>query len=167
MSTSTEAVVASTYLRGEVSADDIVAITTDVWACFLGEEVYRVPESTPGLDDESVLASVGITGTWGGHVLLELPLAGAETAARRMLDVESVTENEIVDALEELSNMVGGNVKSLLPTPCHLGLPMVVQGAVAHTPGSDTVQVCRAFLGWADSTVRVSVWAKNHRERNG
>jgi chemotaxis protein CheX len=148
-------------------SDDIVAITSDVWSCFLGEEVYPIPDDAAGLDDESVLASVGITGSWGGHVLLELPAAGAEEAAKRMLGAEEVTANEIVDALGELSNMVGGNVKSLLPTPCHLGLPMVVQGSMAHTPGSDTTEVCRASLGWADSTVRVSVWAKNVRDLNG
>ncbi|MDQ2756773.1 MAG: chemotaxis protein CheX [Actinomycetota bacterium] len=150
-----------------VQRDALVAITTDIWSCFLGEEVHPLPEGVAGPHDESVLASVGIVGAWGGHVVLELPVAGAEKAAKRMLGIGEVTGLEIVDALGELGNMVGGNVKSLLPTPCDLGLPIVVRGAVAPAPGNDTVEICRAFLGWADSTVRVSVWADTNHDRNG
>jgi len=43
----------------------------------------------------------------------------------------------------------------------------VVQGTVAPAAGTDTIEICRAFLGWADTTVRVSVWAKTNRDRNG
>ena len=32
------------------------------------------------------------------------------------------------DALGELTNILGGNLKALLPGPCHLGLPTVGSG---------------------------------------
>ena len=35
---------------------------------------------------------------------------------------------EVRDALGELTNMLGGNLKALLPGPCFLGLPTVVSG---------------------------------------
>ncbi len=167
MSAQTDSQLVAAPASVELQAHDLVAITSDVWSCFLDEEVYPMPEDTADLNAESVLASVGIVGAWGGHVLLELPMAGAETAAKRMLGLEEVTALEIVDALGELTNMVGGNVKSLLPPTCHLGLPMVVKGTVAPVGGTDTIEICRAFLGWADTTVRVSVWAKTNRDRNG
>jgi len=165
MTAPTAARVEGSPTSAEVRSDDIVAITADVWSCFLGEDVHPLPDASAGLGDDSYLASIGIMGAWGGHVLLELPLAGAELAAKRMLGIETVTMLEVVDALGELSNMVGGNIKSLLPMPCHLGLPMVVQGTVAPAAGSDTVEICRAYLGWADSTVRVSVWARTRATR--
>jgi CheY-specific phosphatase CheX len=32
------------------------------------------------------------------------------------------------DALGEITNMTGGNIKALLPGACHLSLPAVVEG---------------------------------------
>ena len=69
-----------------------------------------------------------------------------------------VTDAEVVDALGELTNMIGGNVKSLLPAPSQLSLPMVsdsvwpttVPGSVAGVPG-------RVHASVADS-VHISVW---------
>lgn len=149
-----------------IGAEDLVAISTDVWECFLGEEVW--PLTTEHTDaSPTVLATVGVTGAWGGHVLIELTADGAERAARAMLGLDRVTSADVTDAVGELANMVGGNVKSLLPAPSHLGLPMVVTGTLAPTPGSDTVEMSRADLAWADTSLRVSVWAKTWRTAPG
>ncbi|MCU0705946.1 MAG: chemotaxis protein CheX, partial [Fimbriiglobus sp.] len=40
-----------------------------------------------------------------------------------------VTPAELADALGELANMVGGNLKALLPDGCRLSLPSVEPGA--------------------------------------
>jgi chemotaxis protein CheX len=70
---------------------------------------------------------------------------------------EVVTDAEVVDALGELTNMIGGNIKSLLPAPSQLSLPMVAESVwPTSVPGS--VSVCKlAFTAGAD-VVQISVW---------
>jgi chemotaxis protein CheX len=151
----------------ELSEDDLVAICSDVWACFLGEEPdpYAPPLDTAGeAAATTVLATIGITGAWAGQVLLTMPTEGALLATRRMTGTDEPSAVDVADAIGELCNMVGGNIKSLAPSPSHLGLPIVVSGAAAPALGSEAVQVRRADLGWAGTTVHVSVWARpTHR----
>ena len=46
-----------------------------------------------------------------------------------------VTDEEINDALSEMINIIGGNLKSLLPQPNQLSLPMVdLKGTGTHFP---------------------------------
>ena len=51
---------------------------------------------------------------------------------RRLLEVDrpvpEMSDEEIGDALGELATMTGGNVKALLPQPCDMSLPAVVEG---------------------------------------
>ena len=64
---------------------------------------------------------------------------------------------EVVDALGELTNMIGGNVKSLLPAPSQLSLPMVSESVWPTTvPGS--VAVCRIAFTVGTDVAHISVW---------
>jgi chemotaxis protein CheX len=47
-----------------------------------------------------------------------------------MLDLQqgAASPDDVRDALGELANMVGGNIKGLLPGPTQLSLPLVVEG---------------------------------------
>ena len=59
--------------------------------------------------------------------------AGIESSAASVSDSQ--------DAVGELANMTGGNVKALLPMTCRLSLPRVVEGT-GHTtrpPGGELV----------------------------
>ena len=60
-------------------------------------------------------------------------------------------EEDIEDGLGELANVVGGNVKAVLPGPSALGLPVVGAAPVA---GSDT---CRVDLLWRGRSLTISV----------
>ena len=54
---------------------------------------------------------------------------------------QSATAEQTQDALGELTNMVGGNIKALLPVPSRLSLPAVAEGAdyLALLPGGRVV----------------------------
>jgi chemotaxis protein CheX len=52
-----------------------------------------------------------------------------------MLGREPQGEAELVDAIGEIANMTGGNVKALLPGPSVLSLPEVAAGTAAAVPG--------------------------------
>jgi chemotaxis protein CheX len=84
--------------------------------------------------DESphvVTSLIGISGKASGVVALRFPRRTAIELARRFLtsDVTSVNE-EVIDALAELANMVGGSAKAQfnIDPPPTLSLPIVVEG---------------------------------------
>ena len=74
---------------------------------------------------------IQIAGAWEGAVVC----IGSEALVRRAAAVmfgipaEALTVELLHDAFGELTNMVGGNLKALLPGPSFLCLPAVVEGA--------------------------------------
>ena len=68
-----------------------------------------------------------------------------------------LTTADLHDALGELTNMTGGNLKALLPEPCTLGLPVVVEGVDYRfrLPGSAPVR--RSAFRVGDEPIVVTV----------
>jgi len=62
------------------------------------------------------------------------------------MPAEEVTSDEIGDALGELANVLGGNVKAMLPAPSTMSLPTVSETKHPQWPG--TVEVCRTLVTW-------------------
>lgn len=87
-------------------------------------------DATPPPGKRTLSAIVNITGAVDGAVVLHVTEAFATLTASRMFAIpeEKVTRTDQQDALGELCNVVGGNFKSLLPEPCRLSLPTVVDG---------------------------------------
>lgn len=142
-----------------VSPDDVAIITQDVWASFLGVEIYQVAVDESLAGRPSMVGAVRVTDAWFGAVVLEMtPGLSRQVAATMFASTpDAVTEPEVVDALGELTNMIGGNVKSLLPAPSQLSLPMVSESVWPTTvPGS--VAVCRIAFAVGPDLVHISVW---------
>jgi CheY-specific phosphatase CheX len=115
----------------EVAQEDIRSVAEDVWSSVLGLAIAPAQVPTPRLDgQDSLLASVHISGAWEGTVLLECAAALMSRAAAAMLEMapEDLGADEVHDVLGELANIIGGNIKGLLPGPSSLSLPTVVQG---------------------------------------
>ena len=142
----------------DLTLDAVVAVSTDVWACFLGADQELLPAFEPrGPVAQGYVSSVTVTGAWNGHVILELTEEAALLAARAMVGTPDVGPGEVTDAVGELVNMVGGNVKSLMPGPSALTLPVVAAGRAAHS--TDVAEVARFDALWCGEPVRVSVHA--------
>jgi chemotaxis protein CheX len=86
----------------------------------------EIPRERPALT-----GCVHIDGAWNGAALVEceLPLARRITAVLFDRPAGDVSLHDVRDALGEITNMIGGNVKALLPAPSRLSLPTVVEGA--------------------------------------
>ncbi|MGE3818576.1 MAG: chemotaxis protein CheX [Isosphaeraceae bacterium] len=112
---------------GEQSLRDAVRT---VWSTVLGLEI--APDAPGPAPQRGVRGLVKITGRWQGAVTMDCPRDLARQAAALMLGVEpgETTPVQIHDAVGELTNMIGGNVKPLLPRPCKLAPPEVVDGAI-------------------------------------
>jgi CheY-specific phosphatase CheX len=91
-----------------------------------------------GEDDSTVVGFVEIDGPWRGRVTVSCSeqLATTITAQMFEMDPAETTKAELVDAMGEIANMIGGNVKALLPGPSKLSLPLVYHGQ-AITPTAD------------------------------
>ncbi len=121
--------------------DDIVTITNSVLSLMLEMDAQPCePHLTEQLPD-IVTGCVQISGAWQGAVVLQASVAFATQAAARMLSIpgEDVAENDLLDSLAELTNMIGGNLKSLVPSPSYLSLPCATSGHDFRLPGTRTV----------------------------
>jgi chemotaxis protein CheX len=151
---------ADTATAAMVTAEEVVDITREVWSSFLGldlEPLYLDDDiPTAGASTSGV---VGISGAWNGSVAVECAAEHAQAAAEAMFAAEagSLAPEEVADAWGELTNMVGGNIKSLFPAPCALSVPTVSSGQDYQVlvPGASVVQ--RVQLVGPDALVRVTV----------
>jgi len=144
--------------------DDLQMIAEQVWSSFLDPAgIYPLLPALPGDPVPSdVSAAVSVTGAWQGHVVINLTETASRHAAAALLGIElgEVTVADITDAVGELANIIGGNVKSLLPQPSVLSLPQVVTNA-ASTYWPAVVEVCQLTGVWIDEPVNVSVLESN------
>jgi CheY-specific phosphatase CheX len=138
------------------------AIVEQVWSSFLGEEEpllprFDAPSAFPA--DDVWSGAVSVHGGWTGTVTIELSAAVAQSLTRLMLALgeEPLDDGDVADAVGELVNMVGGNIKSLMPGPSALTLPGVAAGRAAHA--TDVATVARFDALWCGEPVRVSVHA--------
>ena len=111
----------------EVAPARLNEIAEKVWAMVLGLELLP-SKCDPARTDAFVLGRVTITGTWHGAVTLGCsPLVARHAAAAMFGKRPNEAEpDEIRDALGELTNMVGGNFKTLLEGDCRLSVPNVM-----------------------------------------
>ncbi len=141
--------------------DDVRAVTEDVWLALLGEDEVLlprlVPPGSPFDADGAWSATVTVSGGWQGAVTIELLEHAARLLGAGMLDLPEteLADADVADAVGELVNMVGGNVKSLMPGPSVLSLPAVAAGRAVFA--SDVTEVCRLDLSWRGGPVRVSI----------
>jgi chemotaxis protein CheX len=140
--------------------EEILRITRDVWESFTGRAIDVADgQARPGGGDVTV-GCVTVTGAWQGSVLLACPAQLARMAAAAMFDLpaEQLDDREVADALGELTNMVGGNIKSLIPGPSRLSMPAVTVGASPTVKPPRAALVSTVSLACEGLPLTVSVW---------
>lgn len=108
--------------------EQIAEITRMVFDTVLGLDAVPAEGSAPAADGAGMLAgAVRISGAFEGTVTVSCTPALASHAAAILFDVAdgAATESETRDALSELVNITGGNLKPLVPGPSKLSLPQV------------------------------------------
>ncbi len=130
------------------SEEEIRKITKAIWSIQLQLEASDSSE-----DDEDELdffsfgeemtmtASIVITGDWKGAVLFNASDKLARRAASIMFDTPdfNLEQDQISDALGELTSMTAGNLVGLIGGHYAIGLPMVVEGTFhsVRLPGTE------------------------------
>ena len=113
------------------SSEDIFSIAQNVLDTMVKVESSMEFDSALEQASSHVTGCIQISGGWQGAVVLQTTDGFARNAAARMLrlELEELTGEDIQDAMAELTNMIGGNIKSQVPGPSYLSLPTVTTGA--------------------------------------
>ncbi|MCX5660789.1 MAG: chemotaxis protein CheX [Planctomycetota bacterium] len=123
--------------------DDIMMLAGTIWESVLSLPIETDEPGSVGNHPRSMAACIQISGAWNGAILLDCPVEFARLAASVMFSTEPANAAlpDLQDAIAELVNMIGGNIKGLLPETCFLSLPAVVEGGdySARVPGSTPV----------------------------
>lgn len=143
------------------SAADLAEIVSEVWASLLLPTEVVPVEPTHALDllraGATWSASIDVTGPEDRRVTAALPLAGAHHLTSHLLRAAALgidpTPDDVADALGELVNIVGGNVKSLMPEPSRLGLPTAAPALASY----DATGGCAVTTAWHGHPVVVTV----------
>ena len=118
--------------------EEIRSLTSSIWETMLGLPLEEARETA--LDSgPTLMGSVRITGAWNGKLDVRCTPSLARRAAAAMFacDQDGLSEEEVRDALGEIANMAGGNIKALLPQPNALSIPVVVDlDAATPAPSS-------------------------------
>jgi chemotaxis protein CheX len=145
----------------EVNENDLAEMVEQVWMSYLDPE--GISPLIPTYDHNQpseVYSSVSITGSWSGHVVYACSAMAARRAAAAFLamELDEVSEDDLSDVLGELANIVGGNVKAMLPPGCFLSLPQVVLAPEATTKYPNAERISGVYGLWEGEPVNVSMW---------
>ena len=144
-----------------VNENDLAEMVEQVWVSYLDPEGISplVPNGDDGQPSD-VHSSVSISGSWTGHVVYASSTEAARKAAAAFLAMETaeVSSEDLSDVLGELANIVGGNVKAMLPPGCFLSLPQVVLAPESATKYPNAERVTGLYGTWYGEPVSVSMW---------
>ncbi len=150
----------------QVDEGDVSMIVESIFAELLGLGVRPAAlPAWPGPGDGRLVGLVRISGGWHGTVSITCDRDLAVRIAAVMLDRAPRDDAEVADAIGEVANMAGGNVKALLPGPSVLSLPEVAtEGSPAAA--SDGQVVSRLAFAIDGSPLVVTVVEGAGRDRD-
>ena len=151
-------------LDQELIVRAICAATEEVFATMLGAEI--VVDSGAKSDPESgLMALVGLTGNWSGAGTLSCSPALGNRAASAMFMSEpaadpSAINDEVLDAVAELTNMVIGNIKNVLEHhlgPMAISIPSVIYGRNFHFRSLTGKVIAHVAFRWDSEPLELKV----------
>ncbi len=142
---------------------EIEQIVQSIFSSMLNIELVRLDDELPASDSPPrILATVHISGQWMGSVVLAFSIDTARAAANAMLGIPEadVNDADLQDVAAELANMVGGNLKSVLPAPSTLSLPTVVTGGDFDQKMHGADLIDDLILGWDHHQLHILLYTK-------
>ena len=145
----------------EVNENDLAEMVEQVWESYLDPE--GINPLIPTYDENQpseVHSSVSITGSWTGHIVYASSTAAARRAAAAFLamGVDEVSEEDLSDVLGELANIVGGNVKAMLPPGALPSLPQVILAPESTARYPNAERISGVYGIWDGEPVSISMW---------
>jgi CheY-specific phosphatase CheX len=130
----------------DIYQEHVPQIAADVFGSMLAMSVWPVEAVSRPIAD-ALTATVRFEGAWSGVLDLECsPLLAMDLALRLLPYLQENPEQEFVlDALGEVANVMGGNLKAVLPRGVEVSMPTVSAGPVNRMKVSDQDRVSVRF----------------------
>jgi chemotaxis protein CheX len=116
-------------------------------------------ETTPPEADDGVLSLIGVTGTWAGTGSVSCSALLACKLCNQMLMTSATgVDEEVLDAMAELTNMIIGNVKTELEQelgPLALSIPTVIYGRNLKAKTASNLEWHTVIFEWEGERLRV------------
>lgn len=142
---------------------EIFEITEMTWQAILGLsiQVGTLP-LTVNLAEEFWTGKVEICGAWNGMVVLHGSGQLVHSAASVIFAncPSEVSAQERSDAMYELTNVIAGNIKSLLPVTCQLALPQVMLTTLESLAVAHADCVSKLAFNCQGQPLYVSLWKR-------
>ncbi|XZE34229.1 chemotaxis protein CheX [Pirellulaceae bacterium SH501] len=138
--------------------DDVAAITQHVVQTMARLESEPAAEVS-WKDADLLLGKIQIQGAWAGEIQIRTTEALAKQLAEQMLQVPSddLQDEDIKDVLAEVTNMIGGNIKSQLDSPSTLTLPCVATELGGSTSESNDTLLCNLHILCRDNPLSIQI----------
>ena len=140
--------------------EEIAQIVQTICQSVLGIDAVT-PIELRSIPAPTVAACIHIGGGWQGTMVLACSHEFARQAAAKMFQINAAdcTEVELQDAVAELVNMIGGNLKALIvsDSPCQLSLPAVVAGSSYSARVTGAEPVNQLAIDCDGATVAITV----------
>ncbi|MCA9214467.1 MAG: chemotaxis protein CheX [Planctomycetales bacterium] len=107
----------------KITDDELVQVTLDVCDTMLGLDIVAREKTVEC--DPTLVATVYITGTWNAAVDVGVCDAAAKSIGVAMFCCDEPEDDEVSDAVAEVVNMIGGNIKGMIEGDCDLSIPCV------------------------------------------
>jgi len=145
-------------------AGSITRSTSEVFSTMLDAQVTcesvsvesRSPEASDG-----VVSFIGLAGAWiGAGSLACSPTMACRICSRMLMTENPAVDDEVLDAVAELTNMIVGGVKTDLEPnlgPLGLSIPTVVYGKNFKAKGAGITEWIVATFEWEEERLIVRV----------
>ncbi len=116
----------------ELTAKLLHELAESVWNSMLELELWCTDSASVVFPASAQMLAgrIAIRGAWRGQVVLACSRLAARKAAAIMFKIPPARISALQqnDALGELTHILSGNLKSLLPAPSSISLPVVTEG---------------------------------------
>ncbi|HUA33624.1 MAG TPA: chemotaxis protein CheX [Candidatus Binataceae bacterium] len=111
-----------------LEVEEIHEATARLWEAMFEASLEYLEEECECTDSRFLTGSIQINGAWDGAIVLRASFNFARSIAQLMLGLDDAGDEEICDAMGELTNLTSGAIQTLLPEPSELTPPSVIEG---------------------------------------
>ena len=144
------------------SGPHIISSVDGTWSSLLGTKASATNVDSNNNTPNYMTGIVHISGEWLGAVVISFDQKSANQVASSMYSIpaEEIPLEDLTDAIGEISNFVGGNLKMALSGMNNLSLPSVIRGDQYNAYIHSGHLINSVLFESADGFFKVSVYSE-------
>lgn len=148
-------------MRAKLDKQSVIHANAQFWEQMLAMTLH--PLVSPGdfcVGSGHLLGCVTLEGVWKGCIEVRMSegLAYKATAVMLMQPLEMVAEADALDATKEIANIIAGVIKSSLPRPCTMTVPVSAVEAAGFCSAAQTHDSLVVAFRHPSGDLMVRVW---------